>query len=403
MSRAAPSLVIPQTTHSGAHFGGVYLDYNATTPIDPRVIETMTEFLGSRFGNASSPHTRGRAAEAAVERAAEELAEFAGCRATEITWTSGSTEAINTVIKGLSLSPANRRRTIVASAAEHKAVLDSLAWVEAALGVRVLKAPARGSGAADLDRLEELVDDDTFLVIAMGANNETGALTDMSAAAEIARDAGALYLCDATQLAGKAPLDIEAVGADYVSLSAHKMYGPQGIGALIATRDAREALVPLIHGGGHQGGIRSGTLNLPGIVGFGTAASLARRSMDAGEPSRLGRLRDAFEADLEDRTSDMVVHAKESSRLPNTSSLRFSGVDGEALVMALRDLAIATGSACTSAVPTPSHVLTAMGLSEEHATETVRVSIGRYTKEDDLSIAVDRIVDEVTRIRELSA
>lgn len=403
MSQAISSIATAQGGPSGAHSGGVYLDYNATTPVDPVVVERMNEFFTTRFGNAASPNRRGGAAEASVERAASQVGQLVKRSPSQVVWTSGATESLNTVIKGLSFDPPNGRRTIVSSAAEHKAVLDSLAWVSEALGIQVRLAAPNNAGAADAEALADLVDEETFLVVAMAANNETGAISDIARIAELSHEAGARYLCDLTQLAGKVDIDLSDGSVDYAVLSAHKMYGPQGVGALVANRTARRHLVPLVHGGGHQGGARSGTLNLPGIAGFGEAAEIATERLSAGEPEKLRAIRDSLEGMIQARIENVVVHSNSHPRLPNTSSVRFVGVDGEALVASMGQVALATGSACTSAVPAPSHVLTSMGISDVAANETIRISTGRFTSKSEIEFAVERLVAEVARIRGLSA
>lgn len=380
---------------------GVYLDYNATTPLDPAVLEAMMPVLGDRFGNAASSHGRGRAAENAVARAREQVADLVNAPPQNIYWTSGATESINTVMKGL--RGLGSDGNLVVSAGEHKAVLDSAEAVAGSTGCELRVVPLLPSGEVDLAALEGSLDSATVLVAVMAANNETGAINDIARVSEMAHAAGAFVLSDVTQQVGKLAVDLTAWDVDFSVASAHKIYGPQGVGALFV-RDtaARRALTPLIHGGGHQQGLRSGTLNLPGIVGFGAAADVAHDALNSGESSKLRDLRDLAELRLARNVGPITVHCK-TDRLPNTSNLRIHGVDADALIVNCPEVAISSGSACTAAVPTPSHVLLAMGLSSIEAEESVRLSVGRYTTRDDVLDAVEAIARAANRIRELSA
>lgn len=396
-AKAAPR---PQSI---AGSGGIYLDYNATTPVDPRVVEVVIEFMGPRFGNAASTHRMGRAAEVAIDRSAQQVATLLGCDPGDVVWTSGATEAINTAIKGLAWAADSPRRKIVVSAAEHKAVLDAAWWLADDLAFEVVVAQVDETGVIDIDRLTQMVDEKTLFVAAMAANNETGVLNPIAQIADVAHRNGALYLCDATQQAAKLPIDIAEADIDIAFISSHKMYGPQGVGALAARSEVRRRLTPLIHGGGHQGGLRAGTLNLPGIVGFGLAADLALDEVDNDGPARIESLRDRLEQNLADRVPDLTFHGRSRTRLPNTSSVRIAGVDGDAMVVGLTEVQIATGSACTSAVPTPSHVLTAMGLDEAEASQTLRLSIGRFSQQEELNHAVEQIAKGADRIRALDS
>lgn len=380
----------------------IYLDHNATTPPDPLVVDAMLPYLRERFGNAASSHARGRSAKAVVDAAREQVAELVGGAPGRLVWTSGATESLNQVIQSwAAAAPHSGRPRIVYTAGEHKAVLDTVEWCAATFPIEPVVAPLQPSSEVQYEALESLVDDRTGLVVAMAANNETGVLNDLRRIAEFAHAAGSTFLCDATQQAGKLPLDLTEADADFAAISGHKLYGPQGIGALLASRTPW--LQPLIRGGGHQGGLRSGTLNVPGIVGFGTAAEFASKAIKNGEPDRVQGLRDRLEALLIEQAAPVVVHGREAPRLPNTTNLRIVGVDADALIVNCPDVAMSSGSACTSAVPTTSHVLRAMGLREFEAEESVRLSLGRGTIEHSIDSAVKAIAAAVARIREVNA
>ena len=376
----------------------IYLDNNATTPVDPAVAETVTRHMADRFGNAASSSVRGRAAATAAEVAREQVADLLSVVPTRVVWTSGATEAINTALKGLA-EVRGRRSRLVVSAVEHKAVLDCAEYLKGVQGVDVRVAPVTATGVVDVDALSALVDDETFAVAVMAANNETGVLNPVEAVAELARTVGAFYVCDATQQVGKLPLSLSEV--DFAAVSAHKLYGPQGVGALVTPRRMPNGFPALLHGGSHERGYRSGTLNLPGIAGFGTAASLAAVSHEA-EAARLADLRDAIELGLT-KLCDASVNGVAAARLPNTSNMRLSGVDADALIVATPEVAFSSGSACTSAVPTPSHVLLAMGLSSEAAEQSIRLSVGRFTTAADVARAVELIAVAAEHLRSVGA
>jgi len=376
----------------------IYLDNNATTPVDPAVVEAVTRHLTDRFGNAASSHVRGRAAGAAVDVAREHVAELLSVAPTRVVWTSGATEAINTALKGLAAVRGHRSRLVVSSV-EHKAVLDVADYLASTHGVEVCLAPVSPAGAVDLDALHTLVNDETFAVAVMAANNETGVLNPVGDVAELAHMFGAAFMCDATQQAGKLPLDLS--GVDFAAVSAHKLYGPQGVGALITPRRMPDGFPALLHGGNHERGYRSGTLNLPGVVGFGKAASLAAGSLEE-ETDRLASLRDELERGL-GKLGDVSVNGAEADRLPNTTSVRLGGVDADALIVATPQVAFSSGSACTSAVPSPSHVLLAMGLSSAAAEQTIRLSVGRFTTAEDVAGALELIAACAEQLRVLGA
>jgi cysteine desulfurase len=378
----------------------LYLDYNATTPPDPEVVEAVLPYLGGQFGNAASAHARGRAAQTAVDTAAELVAALLGGAPSRLIWTSGATEALNQALWSVAVSGSMReRRKLVYAAGEHKAVVDTLAAIGDQLGIKSVEVPLTAWGEVNYEALEELVDEETAAVAVMAANNETGVRNDVGRVADIVHKMGSLYICDATQQAGKLEFDLHATGVDVACISAHKFYGLQGMGALLFDPQARSWLWPLIHGGGHQDGLRSGTINLPGVVGLGAAARRAQAALAEGEADRQRGLRDYLEQLLEARVGGIDVHGRAEQRLPNTLNLRIAGVEADALIVNCPDVAMSSGSACTSAVPTTSHVLRAMGIDHAEADESVRLSLGRPTTQDTVETAVDRISSAAERLR----
>jgi cysteine desulfurase len=375
----------------------LYLDCNATTPPDPAVVEAMVPYLTERFGNAASAHPRGRAAAFAVERARGQVAGLLGVASQRLVWTSGATEAVNAALKGLAETRLPGRGRLLVGATEHKAVLDTAEWLSWRRGVQVDVVPVDADGRVGLDALRALLGADVFAVAVMGANNETGVLNPVADVQALTTAAGAAYVCDATQMPGKVACDLS--GVDYAAVSAHKVYGPQGVGALVIP-PSRQGIDALVHGGGHERGLRSGTINLPGVVGFGVAAELAATTLDV-DRGRLAGLRDRLVDRLGRQVGGVTVHGAAVERLPNTASVRLVGVDADALIVSVPDVAFSSGSACTSAVPTPSHVLTAMGLSDVEASETIRLSLDRSTTEADVDTAVDLIAAAAARLREL--
>jgi cysteine desulfurase len=379
----------------------IYLDYNATTPLDPRVLEAMLPYFTTHFGNAASAtHQYGWAAEAAVKIAREDIARLIGAVPEEISFTSGATEALNTAIKGVAATYAGRGNHIITLATEHKAVLDTCTYLEQT-GYRITRLPVDADGRLRLPDLAAALDAETLLVITMLANNETGVLQDLPAIAALTHAAGALLLTDATQAVGKVPVDVDALGVDLLACSAHKFYGPKGVGALyLRRRNPRVRILPLLHGGGHERGVRSGTLNVPGIVGMAAAANLAAAEM-AAESARLAILRDRLESRLlalpEVRRNG---HAQE--RLAHTSNLSFGFVEADALIQAMRGIAVSTGSACTSAHMAPSHVLQAMGLSDDAAYAAIRFSLGRMTTSEEVDSAITEVEAAIARLRALN-
>jgi cysteine desulfurase len=377
----------------------VYLDYHATTPLDPRVLEFMLPYLGAKFGNAASrSHSFGWEAEKAVEIARKRVAALAGAQPREIVFTSGATESNNLAIKGVLESARGRGGHIVTMATEHHAVLDPIRHLELQ-GAKVTVLPPESDGRLDLDRLRAALVPETVLVSVMWANNEIGVIQPVREIGEICREHGVLFHCDAAQAFGKVPIDVRQDGPDLLSLSAHKLYGPKGVGALYVHRRAVR-LVAQMDGGGHEFGMRSGTLNVPAIVGFGEAAAIAGEQM-AAEAVRVAALRDRLIDHLA-ALAGVRVNGGSSSRLPGNLNVSFAGVDAESLLMSLPDVALSTGSACSSAAVEPSHVLRAIGLSETEARSSVRFGLGRFTTGEEIDYSAGRVVASVRRLRELS-
>lgn len=377
----------------------VYLDYHSTTPVDPRVVEAMTPYFTEQFGNAASKnHAFGWQAKKAVERAREQVAQLIGANPREIVFTSGATESNNLALKGV----AGKREAgrILTCVTEHKAVLDPLERLEAD-GLEVVRLPVEEDGRLDLDRLAEAVDERTILVSLMAANNEIGVLHPLGEIRERLPEDVVLHV-DAAQAVGRVPVDVQADGIDLLSISGHKLYAPKGVGALFVRRRGRRVeLDAQMDGGGHERGLRSGTLNVPGIVALGAACEIAQAEMD-DEAHRLSDLRDRLHARIVDGLDDVRFNGVREPRLPNNLNLAFSGVDGESLLMGLDDLAVSSGSACTSELPQPSHVLRALGLPDRLAAASLRFGLGRWTTQEEIDYAADRVVREVRRLRALA-
>ncbi|MFO1058761.1 MAG: cysteine desulfurase family protein [Dongiaceae bacterium] len=384
----------------------VYLDYQATTPTDPRVLQAMLPYFSEAFGNPhSAQHRYGSEAEAAVERARAEVAGLIGAEPNEIVFTSGATESNNLALIGAlrfrRAQPAAPRDHLVTVATEHKCVLEAARAAEAE-GARLTILPVEPDGRLDPERLAAALDERTALVSVMAANNETGVLQPLAEIAAIAHRHGAWLHTDAAQAAGKVPLDVAADGIDLLSLSGHKIYGPKGIGALYVRRRPRVRLVPLIHGGGQERGLRSGTLPTPLCVGLGAAAALAGAEM-AEEAARLGRLRDRLLAGLRAAIPDLQVNGSLAHRLPGNLNLAIPGVDADALLAGLPELALSTGSACSSAAVEPSYVLRAIGLDEAAARGSLRIGLGRFSTEAEVDFAVERLAAAVRAARRPAA
>jgi cysteine desulfurase len=374
----------------------VYADYAATTPVDPIVIDAMLPYLSRDFGNPASTHSFGRRAFDAVARARDAVATLVGATSQEIVFTSGATESINLALKSaMALAPPSRRHVITV-ATEHKAVLDTVRALTES-DVRVTVLPVDQSGRVALSAIRDAIADDSWLISVMAANNETGTLGPLAEVSAVARETGLMVHTDATQAVGKIPLDVRDPAVDLMSFSAHKLYGPKGVGALFVRRELHNKLAPQIHGGGHERGMRSGTLNVPGIVGFGEAARLAT-SLGASDEVTSAGLRDRLEARLLRAFPSGKVNGSLRSRLPNISNIWLPGIDADSLILAMPDVAVSSGSACTSASPTPSHVLLAMGVPYKAAAESVRFSIGRFTTENDVDYVAARVQDVGRRL-----
>jgi cysteine desulfurase len=379
----------------------IYFDYHATTPVDPVVLDAMLPYFTEKFGNAASRQYRyGWDAKEAVEQARESVAALIGAESKEIVFTSGATEANNLALKGLADAYRARGNHFVTVTTEHKSVLDSCKTIERQ-GGEVTLLPVEPDGQLDLDRLRQAVTPHTVAVSVMAANNEIGTLAPLAAIAALAHEKGALLHTDAVQAAGKVPFDVNASGVDVASLTAHKLYGPKGVGALyVRRRNPRVTVSPLIDGGGHERGMRSGTLNVPAIVGFGAAAKLARTQMDE-EAARLLTLRTRLLDGLRRQVEGLIVNGTLAARLPGNLNVSFPGIDGEALLVSLcEDIAVSSGAACTAAEP--SHVLKALGRKTDLALASLRFGLGRWTTDADVDEACARVGEVVHRLRAMS-
>lgn len=378
----------------------VYLDHNATTPCDPEVLEAMLPYFTQAFGNAAShSHAWGWQAREAVLVAREQVAAAIGATEREIVFTSGATEAVNLAIKGVWETYSQKGNHIITTSVEHHAVLDTCAWLEKR-GADVSYLPVNEKGWVEPEKIKEAIRPNTILIAVMHANNETGTLMPVEEIGRIAKEQKIIFFCDAAQSVGKIPVQVDEMGVDILACSAHKFYGPKGVGALyVRRRDPRVSLSAQIHGGGHERGLRSGTLNVPGIVGMGHAAQLALKMMDA-ETSRLIALRDELEAAILS-IGGVLLNSDPSRRLPHVGNYSFEGVQGDALLRALtRELAVSSGSACTSALPEPSYVLRALGRSDELASAAIRIALGRSTTAEDIRLAQSVIRENVLKLRE---
>lgn len=376
-----------------------YLDHQATTPVDPRVLDRMLPYFSVRFGNAASrQHAFGWDAAKAVDEGRDEVARLLGVTAKEIVFTSGATESNNLALKGVLTVNRGRRNPrdhVVTVVTEHQSVLDTCRWLEHQ-GYRVTYLPVGRDGLVDLDRVSAAVDERTAILSVMAAHNEIGVVQPIEELAEIAHEQGALLHSDAVQALGKVDLNAEASGIDLVSVTAHKLYGPKGVGALFVRRTLRGALDPLLVGGGHERGLRSGTLNVPGIVGFGAACALAEELMVA-ESVRLTELRRRLLDGLHARIDGLVVNGALDPRLPGNLNVSIPGIDGEALLLSLTRVAVSSGAACTAAQP--SHVLKALGHSTDLALASIRFGLGRWTTEAEVDVAIDHVGSTVARLR----
>ena len=379
----------------------VYMDGHATTPVDPRVVEAMLPYFTERFGNASSrTHAFGWQADAAVVLARKQVASLIGARGREIVFTSGATESNNLALRGAAARYRDRGTHLVTLVTEHEAVLDTCRRLEAD-GFSVTYLPVRSDGLIDLETLRAAITERTILVSVMAANNEIGVLQPLAEVGRIAKAVGALFHTDAAQAAGKVPFLVNDTGVDLVSLSSHKLYGPKGVGALYVRRRPRVELQPLLDGGGQEERLRPGTLNVPGIVGFGQAAELCRLGMNA-EASHLARLRDRLWLGLSERLDGIQLNGSMTDRLPHNLNVSIAGVDGEPLMLGLEDVAVSAGSACASASLEPSHVLRAIGASDQMARASLRFGLGRFNSQEDVDHVVERVAQVVSRLREMS-
>ena len=379
----------------------IYLDYNGSSPLDPRVADVMVPVLTERSGNASSTHVFGRRQATVVNDAREQVAALVGGPPNGVVFTASATEANNLALRGTLEGTSAGRDRILVSAAEHASVSRTAMWLAERGLVRLDVIPLTAGGFVDPAELESLLGPDVLLVSVIAANAETGVMNPLNEICGIVRGTGALLHSDVTQFVGRMPLEMEELGIDLVSMSGHKICGPGGVGALVGNRRALRQLCPQIHGGGHERGLRSGSLNVAGVVGLGAAADLARQER-ASESRRVGRLRDRFTQALKARLPDVSEIGDVSCRLPNTTNLRFHGADADAVVVNLDPVAASTGSACSSGAIEPSEALLAMGLSREAAFECVRFSLGRFTTPQDIDLALDRTVEAVERVRGLA-
>lgn len=379
----------------------IYLDYQATTPTDPRVVEAMLPYFTERFGNPHSRnHRYGWEAEDAVEQARGQIAAIIGADPKEVIFTSGATESNNLAIKGVAYFHRDKKRHIVTVVTEHKCVLDSCRHLEEE-GFRVTYLPVQQNGLIDLDQLRAAIEDDTVLVSVMAVNNEIGVIQPLAEIGRICRERGAYFHTDCAQAVGKIPLDVNAMQIDLLSISGHKIYGPKGIGALYVRRRPRIRLQPLITGGGQERGLRSGTLPTPLCVGLGEACAIAQREM-ADEAVRLEGLRKRFYDRITAALPEVYLNGDAEHRIPGNLNLSFAYVEGEGLMMGIKGLSVSSGSACTSASLEPSYVLRALGVEEEMAHTSLRIGLGRYTTEAEVDAAVEQIVANVTKLREMS-
>ena len=380
----------------------IYMDNQATTPMDPRVLEEMLPFFMEKFGNAASRnHSFGWAAEEGVETARERIAKLVGATTKEIIFTSGATESDNLAIKGVAEMYREKGNHIITAVTEHKAVLDTCKRLEK-YGYRVTYLPVQKDGLIDLDDLKRAMDDKTILVTIMFANNEIGVLQPVAEIGKLCHERGVVFHTDATQAVGKVPVDVIKQNIDLASISGHKMYGPKGVGALYVRRkNPRVQVSPIIDGGGHERGMRSGTLNVPGIVGLGKACAIATEEM-AKESCHLAGLRNRLRDRIMNKLDEVYINGSMEHRLPGNINISFAYVEGESLLMGINDIAVSSGSACTSATLEPSYVLKALGAGDDLAHSSIRFGLGRFNTEAEVDYVADRVIETVERLRELS-
>ena len=380
----------------------IYMDYHATTPVDPRVVETMLPYFHEKFGNAASRnHSFGWAAEEAVENARAQIARLINATPKEIIFTSGATESNNLALKGAAEMYREKGNHIITQVTEHKAILDTCKRLEK-YGYEVTYLPVAKDGRIDLDDLRRAITAKTILITIMYANNEIGVVQPIQEIGKIAKEKGILFHTDGVQAAGKIPVDVQKDNLDMISLTAHKIYGPKGCGALyVRRRNPRVQLSAQIDGGGHERGMRSGTLNVPGIVGFGKAAELCQNEM-AEESTRLSGLRDRLKDTVFAKLDEVYINGSMTHRLPHNINISFAFVEGESLLMGINDVAVSSGSACTSATLEPSYVLKALGVGEDLAHTSIRFGLGRFNTQEEVDYVTSRVIEVVQRLRELS-
>ena len=380
----------------------IFMDYHSTTPVDPKVLEEMIPYFTQDFGNAASRnHQFGWKAEEAVEHSREQIGSLINCDPKEIIFTSGATESNNLALKGVAEMYAEKGDHIITCVTEHKAVLDTCKRLEKS-GKRVTYMPVDHNGQINLDDLRKEITDKTILISIMFANNEVGTLQRVQEIGKIAKEKGVLFHSDAVQAVGKIPVDVQAMNVDLMSLTAHKLYGPKGIGALyVRKKGPRVRLVAQMDGGGHERGMRSGTLNVPGMVGFGKACEVAQQIMPE-ESKRLSGMRDKLRFGIEKELDEVYLNGHPTERLPNNLNMSFAYVEGESLLMGLDDIAVSSGSACTSATLEPSYVLKALGVGEDLAHTSIRFGLGRFNTEEEVDYVMHKVISNVKRLREMS-
>jgi cysteine desulfurase len=380
----------------------IYLDNHATTPMDPEVLKAMLPYFTDVFGNAASRnHEYGWTAEAAVERGRQAIAKLIGASEKEIIFTSGATESDNLALVGVAEMYKEKGRHIITTPIEHKAILDSCHFLETK-GFEVTYLPVDQYGRVSADEVRKAIRPDTILVSIMFANNEVGTINPIAEISKVCRERGVIFHTDAVQAVGKIPVDVEKMGIDLLSLSAHKMYGPKGVGALYVRRkNPRVRLAPMVHGGGHERGMRSGTLNVPGIVGFGKASELALARMES-DTAHVRRLRDKLWDGIRSQLDEVYLNGHPTERLVGNLNVSFAYVEGESLMMGMKELAVSSGSACTSASLEPSYVLKSLGVGEDLAHTSIRFGLGRFTTEEEIDFAIKKVVSTVRKLRDLS-
>jgi len=381
----------------------IYMDNHATTPMDQRVLGAILPYFTEKFGNAASRnHSFGWAAEEAVDKARGQIAALINAKSKEIIFTSGATESDNLAIKGVVEFYKDKGNHVITCVTEHKAILDSCKALERAGKATVTYLPVDKYGMVDPDDVRRAITDKTILITIMAANNEIGTIHPIAEIGRIAKEKGIVFHSDATQGVGKIPMDVEKAGIDLLSASAHKIYGPKGIGILyVRSKGPRVRLTPIIDGGGHERGLRSGTLNVPGIVGLGAACEIAGQEMEE-ESARLCSLRDKLQAGLFERLDEVYLNGHPTQRLPGNLNISFAFVEGESLLMGIKDIAVSSGSACTSATLEPSYVIRALGTEEELAHSSIRFGLGRFNTEEEVDFVAQRVTEEVRRLRDMS-